>query len=191
MRTRVLPGGATSVRGGPADTAADVAGAVRALLGVGPSVRPSWGPSVVVVVVVVVRAVGPSVDGAPGGRVVAVAAAARSSSVRSIVPLSTQAVAHGARRKFRGSFATAADAALARECLERLAKLVPLDQLPQSVNVPPLLSPERLSLWLCGVILRANDTTARVQWLCERSTRKRLEFVASTLARESPRPGAS
>ena len=84
----------------------------------------------------------------------------------------------------------AADAALARECLERLAKLVPLDQLPQSVNVPPLLSPERLSLWLCGVILRANDTTARVQWLCERSTRKRLEFVASTLARESPR-GAS
>jgi len=87
MRTLVLPGGATSVLGGPADTAADVAGAVRALEGVGPSVRPSWGPSVVVVVVVVVAAV---------------AAAARSS--RSIVPLSTQSLAHGARRKFRGSF---------------------------------------------------------------------------------------
>ena len=54
MRTLVRPGGATSVLGGPADTAADVAGAVRALLGVGPSARPSWGPSVVVVVVVVV-----------------------------------------------------------------------------------------------------------------------------------------
>ena len=39
MRTRVRPGGATSVRGGPADTAADVAGVVRALEGVG---RP-WG----------------------------------------------------------------------------------------------------------------------------------------------------
>ena len=52
MRTLVRPGGATSVLGGPAETAADVAGAVRALLGVGPSVRPSWGPSVVVVVVI-------------------------------------------------------------------------------------------------------------------------------------------
>jgi hypothetical protein len=77
MRTRVRPGGATSVRGGPAETAADVAGAVRALEGVGPSVRPSWGPSVVVVVVVVVVVCGASDDGA-----LIVAAAAATSSTR-------------------------------------------------------------------------------------------------------------
>jgi len=73
MRTRVRPGGATSVRGGPAETAADVAGAVRALEGVGPSVRPSWGPSVVVVVVVVCGA-------SDDGRAAAAARSARCSS---------------------------------------------------------------------------------------------------------------
>jgi hypothetical protein len=64
MRTLVRPGGATSVRGGPAETAADVAGAVRALEGVGPSV-------------VVVVVCGASDDGA-----FIVAAAAATSSAR-------------------------------------------------------------------------------------------------------------
>jgi hypothetical protein len=80
MRTRVRPGGATSVRGGPTDTA-DVAGDVRALLGVGPSVDG--------------RVVAVAAAGVSGGRVVAVAflagggsavvaaAAATSSAVRS------------------------------------------------------------------------------------------------------------
>ena len=46
MRTLVRPGGATSVLRRPAETAADVAGAVRALLGVGrPSVRRGGRPS--------------------------------------------------------------------------------------------------------------------------------------------------
>ena len=44
-------------------------------------------------------------------------------------------------------------------------------------NAPPLLCAERLSFWLCGIVLRTADAHLRRTCLRERSTRARLDFV--------------
>ena len=77
----------------------------------------------------------------------------------------------------------AADLELARDCLRRLGALAPLDQPALASNLPPVLSAERLSLWLCHVLLPANDATSRMAWLRSDSTRERLRFCAECLSR--------
>lgn len=82
-----------------------------------------------------------------------------------------------------------ADAALARDCLERLCKLAPLDREPSArANLPPLLCPERLSFWLCQLLLRNDDTERRRAMLTKRSTYERLCFVSDLIDRASNRP---
>ena len=76
----------------------------------------------------------------------------------------------------------AADAELARECIEELSALVPISKLSAiNTNAPPLFSPERLSFWLCGVMIRPDDASSRMAWLKEQNTLKRLAFVRRAL----------
>ena len=86
----------------------------------------------------------------------------------------------------------AADAALARDLLERLAALVPAGRgglAALQPNAPPLLCAERLSFYLCAVLLLAADARMRGTWLRERSTRARLAFVGELVMRaEQQRP---
>lgn len=76
----------------------------------------------------------------------------------------------------------AADLATGRQCLDELTKLVP-GSLSSLRSVPPLLCAERLSFWLCAVILRQDDSRQRRAWLHERSTTARLAFVRNALER--------
>lgn len=73
-----------------------------------------------------------------------------------------------------------ADYALARDCLERLASLVPLHEQP-SINLPPLLNPERLSFWLSQMVVRSDDVVRRREWLASQSTYERLIFINDAL----------
>ena len=85
-----------------------------------------------------------------------------------------------------------ADAVLARDCLERLCALAPLDREPSArANLPPLLCAERLSFWLCQLLLRNDDTDRRRDMLKKRSTYERLCFVSDLIDRASKRPADS
>ena len=74
-----------------------------------------------------------------------------------------------------------ADEMLARECLDRFSALAPLDQPALAANIPPLFDAERLSFWLCHVLMPANDAKGRHAWLRCESTRDRLQFCAERL----------
>ena len=74
-----------------------------------------------------------------------------------------------------------ADLELASACLEQLSSLVAISK--ASANVPPLFSAERLSFWLCQMIIRKDQAQLRVSWLEESTTRARLEFVRRALER--------
>ena len=88
----------------------------------------------------------------------------------------------------------AADAALARDLLERIAALVPAGRgglAALQPNAPPLLCAERLSFYLCSVLLLASDAKMRSTWLRECSTRARLAFVGDLVMRaEEQRPSS-
>ena len=78
----------------------------------------------------------------------------------------------------------AADERLARDCLEKLATLIPIQKLcAVSSNAPPLFCPERLSFWLCQLMIRQDDARLRVAWLQERTTATRLTFLLNALNR--------
>ena len=55
------------------------------------------------------------------------------------------------------------------------------DQPALAANMPPLFDAERLSFWLCHVLMPANDAKGRHAWLRCESTRDRLQFCAERL----------
>lgn len=72
--------------------------------------------------------------------------------------------------------------ALARDCLERLAGLAPLDKEPTArANLPPLLCAERLSFWLGQMLLAQDDVKRRRHMLTQTSTFERLAFISESL----------
>lgn len=82
--------------------------------------------------------------------------------------------------------------ALARECLERLAAIAPLDEEPTArANLAPLLCAERLSFWLGQMLLAREDLRRRHHMLTQTSTYERLVFISESLDHITARTAAA
>jgi Lon protease-like protein len=71
---------------------------------------------------------------------------------------------------------------LHEQCLEILLKTEGLWSRKSFMNgMPPLLNPERLSLWMCQLGLHHQDLQQRLTWLYSQDTAERLRFVLTEL----------
>ena len=79
------------------------------------------------------------------------------------------------------------DDAVARECLAMLRSVDNPDVLARLAVVPPLFDAERLSFFLCQLLLPNDDVDRRVHLLFSRSTSERLAFCHSAIERWAAR----
>ncbi len=79
------------------------------------------------------------------------------------------------------------DEALARRCLTLLQVPDGPSVLEQAAVMPPLFDVERLSFFLCNLLLPSDDTSRRLQFLYGTSTNERLVYCVDALEKWAAR----